>query len=119
MEQLSSCSLGFRDSVCDAMAVGGFLWASAVTTITRSILSEEQVDSWGWRVPFLFSLALAPILYYIVGNAEESKLWSEATASDQLKDDAEDATVVVAATAPKKHDRPAVVDSMSSPFQRR
>ena len=77
IEQSSSKSRGFRGAVCDASSVGGFLLASAVTTITRSILSTDQLDEWGWRVPFLFSLVLAPLLYYIVSNTEESKLWSE------------------------------------------
>ena len=110
IEQSSSRTRGFRGSVCDASSVGGFLLASAVTTTTRSILSEDQVDAWGWRVPFLFSLVLAPVLYYIVGNTEESKLWSERSEqkdTEQLIRESE------------HHDRPAVVDLMSSPFRRR
>lgn len=91
--------------------VGGFLLASAVTTITRSILTEEQVNVWGWRLPFLFSLVLAPVLYHIVKNTEESKFWaerSEQKETEQMIRMNEDAA-----------DRPAVIDLFSSPFRRR
>ena len=110
IEQSSSRTRGFRGSVCDASSVGGFLYASAVTTLTRSILSEEQVDAWGWRVPFLFSLILAPILYYIVGNTEESKLWSERSEQKETEQIFREQ---------EHQDRPAVVDLLSSPFRRR
>ena len=91
--------------------VGGFLLASAVTTVTRNILSDEQVNAWGWRLPFLFSILLAPALYSIVSHTEESKLWaerSEQKETEQMIRESEQAS-----------DRPAVVDLMSSPFRRR
>lgn len=111
IEQSSSKSRGFRGAVCDASSVGGFLLASAVTTITRSILSTDQLDEWGWRVPFLFSLVLAPLLYYIVSNTEESKLWSERSEQkDEQEEACEEADV---------NQTPAVVDLFQSPFRRR
>ena len=90
--------------------IGGFLLASAVTTCTRSVLNEEQVNAWGWRCPFLFSLLIAPLLYKIVNNTEESKLWSERSEqkdTEKLIRESEHA------------DTPAVVDLFSSPFRRR
>lgn len=84
--------------------------ASAVTTATRSILTAEQVDEWGWRCPFLFSLLLAPLLYHIVSNTEESKFWSERSEqkeTEQLVRESEN------------RDNPAVIDLLSSPFRRR
>ncbi|CAB9505830.1 Putative proline/betaine transporter [Seminavis robusta] len=110
IEQSSPKTRGFRGSVCDASSVGGFLLASAVTTLTRTILSKEAVNTWGWRVPFWVSLLLAPLLYYIVGNTEESKFWAERAEqkeTEQLIRESEHA------------DRPAVVDLVSSPFRRR
>ena len=91
--------------------VGGFLLASAVTTFTRNIFTKDQVDAWAWRVPFLFSLLLAPLLYHIVHKTEESKLWtekSEQKETEQMIRENENAS-----------DRPAVVDLFSSPFRRR
>ena len=90
--------------------VGGFLLASAVTTIVRKCLSEEAVNNWGWRIPFWFSLLLAPLLFFIVNNTEESKLWSERNEqkeTEQLIREREETT------------QPAIVDLFGSPFRRR
>jgi MFS transporter, MHS family, proline/betaine transporter len=84
--------------------------ASAVTTLTRSILTEEQVNHWGWRLPFLFSLVLAPILYKVVSNTEESKFWSERSEQKETEQ-------LIRET--EGNERPAVVDLFSSPFRRR
>lgn len=84
--------------------------ASAVTTVTRTVLTEEQVDAWGWRCPFLFSLFLAPLLYKIVKNTEESKLWAERSEQKETE---------VMIRESENAERPAVVDLFSSPFRRR
>jgi hypothetical protein len=84
--------------------------ASAVTTVTRNFLSDEAIDDWGWRIPFWFSLCLAPLLYHIVTHTEESKFWAERAEqkeAEQLIRESEHA------------ERPAVVDLLSSPFRRR
>eukprot|EP00934_Nitzschia_sp_Nitz4_P002871 Nitzschia sp. Nitz4//scaffold27_size158506//108195//110418//NITZ4_002613-RA/size158506-snap-gene-0.203-mRNA-1//1//CDS//3329545527//2861//frame0 len=110
IEQSSSKSRGFRGSVCDASSVGGFLLASAVTSCVRYALTEDQINDWGWRVPFLFSLLLAPVLYCVVNQTEESQLWNERNEQKELENmirEDEDAT------------RPAFVDLLSSPFRRR
>jgi MFS family permease len=93
------------------LQVGGFLLASAMTTLTRSVLTQDQVDNWGWRCPFLFSLLMAPALYAIVKNSEESKLWSESTNQKETEQMIRETDNVA--------DRPAVVDLFSSPFRRR
>ena len=59
------------------LQVGGFLLASAVTTVVRTALPKEDVNEWGWRIPFWVSLLLAPLLYNIVSHTEESKFWAE------------------------------------------
>lgn len=92
------------------MQVGGFLLASAVTTVTRSIFNEEQVNEWAWRVPFLFSLVLAPALYHIVKNTEESKFWAERSEQKETESMVRQS---------ENAERPAVFDLFSSPFRRR
>jgi MFS family permease len=73
-------------------------------------LTHEQVEAWGWRCPFLFSLVLAPILYYIVSHTEESKLWSERSEQKQTE------TLI---RENEEAQSPAIVDLFSSPFRRR
>ncbi|WP_421526477.1 MFS transporter [Pseudomonas yamanorum] len=41
-------------------------------------LSPEQVESWGWRIPFLFGLLIGPIGYFIRRNLDESPAFLEA-----------------------------------------
>lgn len=110
IEQSSSKTRGFRGSVCDASSVGGFLLASAVTTIVRQSLSEEAVENWGWRIPFWFSLCLAPLLFFIVNNTEESKFWSE-------RNEQKETEQLIRET--QHETQPAVLDLLSSPFRRR
>lgn len=92
------------------MQVGGFLLASAVTSSVRLVLTEDQVDDFGWRLPFLFSLLLAPLLFHVVNQTEESKLWSERSDQKEMEEmirENEEAT------------RPAFLDLLASPFRRR
>lgn len=40
--------------------------------VIASALSDEQIHSWGWRLPFLFGLLIAPVGYYIRGRLVET-----------------------------------------------
>mmetsp|Transcript_6679 Transcript_6679/g.11565 ORF Transcript_6679/g.11565 Transcript_6679/m.11565 type:complete len:632 (+) Transcript_6679:247-2142(+) len=110
IEQSSNRTRGFRGSVCDASSVGGFLLASLVTSCVRVALTSEQVDDWGWRLPFLFSLLLAPLLYHVVSHTEESKFWAERSEQKQTEEQIRES---------EGDSRPAILDLMASPFRRR
>ncbi|MBI0384904.1 MFS transporter, partial [Streptomyces albiflaviniger] len=50
------------------------LLASAFGTVLTTTLSDAQLESWGWRIPFFFGLLIGPVGYYIrryVGEAGE------------------------------------------------
>jgi MFS family permease len=53
--------------------------ALAGTLITRG-LAPEQIDSWGWRLPFLFGLVIGPVGLYIRRYLEETHAFIEARA---------------------------------------
>ena len=108
--------------------------ASAVTAATRWVLTVEQVDQWGWRLPFLFSLLLAPLLYYVVNHAEESKLWAERSEQKELEQMIREQEFTEQQQQQRKaetdnpngddgtaqqYQRPAVFDLLDSPFRRR
>jgi len=112
IEQSSAKNRGFRGSICDASSVGGFLLASLVTTCVRFSFTSDQVDRWAWRLPFLFSLLLAPILYHVVNQTEESKFWAERKEQKETEDQVREAEIGT-------NSRPAIVDLMQSPFRRR
>jgi MHS family proline/betaine transporter-like MFS transporter len=50
--------------------------ASAGTLISRG-LAPEQLDAWGWRLPFLFGLVIGPVGLYIRRYLEETDAFLE------------------------------------------
>ena len=51
--------------------------AIAGALITRG-LAPEQIDAWGWRLPFLFGLIIGPVGLYIRRYLEETEAFIEA-----------------------------------------
>ena len=47
--------------------------AGVVGTVLTTTLNAQQMESWGWRVPFLLGLLIGPVGYYIRRNVEESE----------------------------------------------
>ena len=50
---------GLITSLASAASEIGALLAVGVSALTVSAMSTAQLDSWGWRIPFLFGAALA------------------------------------------------------------
>ncbi|MBO3681331.1 MFS transporter [Streptomyces sp. NEAU-YJ-81] len=48
------------------------LLASAFGTVLTATLSDAQLESWGWRIPFLFGLLIGPVGYYIRRYVDEA-----------------------------------------------
>src|SRR5262249_37638832 len=46
--------------------------ASAFGVLLFGVLSQQQVESWGWRLPFVFGLLIGPIGLYIRSSLEEA-----------------------------------------------
>ena len=61
----------------------GMLLATLVLTVTSMATTEEQFLSWGWRVPFLFSLALIGIGTWIRLGVAESPVMEEIREADE------------------------------------
>lgn len=55
----------------------GMIVATATMWILTTTLTEEQFLSWGWRVPFLFSIVLILVGYIIRRSVEESPVFAE------------------------------------------
>ncbi len=56
---------GQYTSWIQASVAGGFLLAVCVVLATRSAMSTEAFEAWGWRVPFLISILLLAISLWI------------------------------------------------------
>ena len=55
----------------------GTLAASAIWAILVSTLSEEDLLSWGWRIPFLFSFVLMIFAVWVRRSLKESPVFEE------------------------------------------
>ncbi|PXY29212.1 MFS transporter [Prauserella coralliicola] len=55
----------------------GLILATGVLWVTTTVTTPEQFESWGWRVPFLFSVVLIGIGYVIRRAVEESPVFRE------------------------------------------
>ena len=67
---------GYYTSYIQTTATLGLFISLAVILIVRAIVGEEAFKAWGWRVPFILSILLLAISYYIRVRLRESPLFS-------------------------------------------
>jgi MFS transporter, MHS family, proline/betaine transporter len=58
------------------------LLAAAFGSFLTSTISPEQMQSWGWRIPFLFGLLIGPVAYYIRRRIDETPEFLTAETTD-------------------------------------
>lgn len=75
---------GLVASLAAAASEVGALLAVAVSALTVSLLSEAQLQSWGWRIPFLVGAALAGAVWLARSTMEESPDFEQARADGAL-----------------------------------
>jgi MHS family proline/betaine transporter-like MFS transporter len=63
---------GLFGSFQQSSVAGGLLLGSGVTALLSSLLAPEQMEAWGWRVPFLLGGILAPVGIYMRRNIDET-----------------------------------------------
>lgn len=73
---------GFFSSFQYVTLIGGQLLASLVVFLLASILSDEQLRSWGWRIPFAIGALAAIIALYLRSNLHETSTQETRTASE-------------------------------------
>ena len=67
---------GFYTSFIQITATLGLFLSLAVILFVQNTMSAEDFRSWGWRVPFLISIALVGISLYIRLRMKESPIFS-------------------------------------------
>ncbi len=72
---------GFLTSWIQTTATAGLFISLLVIMGTRNILSVEQFDEWGWRVPFWLSIVMVLVSYLIRRKMSESPVFEKAKAS--------------------------------------
>lgn len=68
---------GFYSSFQYVTLIGGQLIALGIQLIMQQfLLSDEQMHSWGWRIPFIIGAALSLIALYLRSHMEESRAFT-------------------------------------------
>ncbi len=69
---------GFYTSWIQTTATLGLIISLGVIMLTRSLLSAEEFDNYGWRIPFLISIVMVIGSIIVRKNMAESPLFEEA-----------------------------------------
>ncbi len=82
---------GYWTSWIQTTATIGLFISLMVILATKNILSAEDFDSWGWRVPFWVSIVMVGVSYLIRKNMDESPAFAKAkkegkTSTNPLKE---------------------------------
>jgi MFS family permease len=82
---------GYWTSWIQTTATVGLFISLMVILATKNILSAEDFDTWGWRVPFWVSIVMVGVSYLIRKNMDESPEFAKAkkegtTSTNPLKE---------------------------------
>ncbi|SEH82736.1 MFS transporter [Epilithonimonas hominis] len=82
---------GYWTSWIQTTATAGLFISLIVILITKTSLSTDEFDNWGWRVPFWISILMVIVSYFIRKNMKESPLFAKAksegkTSTNPLKE---------------------------------
>ena len=75
---------GFYTSWIQTTATLGLIISLGVIMVTRGLLSPEEFDAYGWRIPFLISIIMVIGSIIVRKNMSESPLFEEAKASGNV-----------------------------------
>jgi MFS transporter, MHS family, proline/betaine transporter len=70
---------GWFGSFQQTSVVAGLLLGSGVAALLNTLLSAEQMSSWGWRVPFLLGGILGPVGLYMRRSMRETPVYEAAS----------------------------------------
>jgi len=69
---------GVVGSLQQSTVAGGLLLGSLTATILSTLLSTEELHSWGWRLPFLFGVLIAPVGMYLRAQLQDTPAYEAA-----------------------------------------
>ena len=72
MDRVPGAQRGYYTSWIQASIGFAIILSAALGTWILNYLSAAQIESWGWRIPFLVGLMLGPVGMYIRSNLVES-----------------------------------------------
>jgi MHS family proline/betaine transporter-like MFS transporter len=85
VEWAPSGKRGLYGSLQQSSVSGGLLLGSVVTALLNTLLTPDQMDAWGWRIPFLTGSLLLPAGLYMRRNISEPPSFRRARPNPELK----------------------------------
>ncbi|MFA8299298.1 MAG: MFS transporter [Hyphomicrobiales bacterium] len=76
-EYSNSRRRGLISAIPMASANGGMLLASISGFLLATIFNEQQIHAWAWRIPFLLSVILGLIAWYLRSKMEETEIFKK------------------------------------------
>jgi MFS family permease len=74
---------GYYTSFIQTTATLGLFVSLAVILLVRGVLGEAAFKDWGWRIPFIVSIVLLGISYYVRKRLSESPVFAQLKATGQ------------------------------------
>jgi len=74
---------GFYGSFQQMSVVAGLLLGSAIAALFNTVLTPDQMNDWGWRVPFLLGGILGPVGMWMRRSIDETPAYMKAKAAPQ------------------------------------
>src|SRR5690606_6620075 len=75
---------GFWTSWIQTTATVGLFISLLVILLTRTMLSPEEFDAWGWRIPFWVSILMVYVSYLIRKNMSESPAFTKTKSEGKI-----------------------------------
>ena len=72
---------GFYGSFQQTSVVAGLLLGSGIAALFATLLTTEQMDGWGWRIPFLLGGILGPVGLWMRRTIDETPAYKKAAAT--------------------------------------
>lgn len=75
---------GKYGSLLEFGTLAGFSAGTAIVLFLELLLSDEQMQTWGWRIPFLIALPLGLIGLYLRSQLEDTPVFRELDKRDEI-----------------------------------
>ena len=80
---------GILGSGLEIGTLSGYIAASVIVTILTLLLTDEQMLSWGWRIPFLIVAPIGLVGLYLRRHLDESPIFEEMEKAQEESEDNE------------------------------
>lgn len=77
---------GFWGSFLEVGTLAGFSLGALLMLLLINVLGSDQMDSWGWRIPFLIAGPLGLIGSYLRSKMEDTPVFQELEQKDEVEE---------------------------------